>query len=913
MMRVRGLARLARSGYARGQWVYSSLGSGESAPLLLEHSSHFHNPLQSSREVLGCRVIYSWVSNAISTVGQQVQLQSSSAVEVSTSKESLFSSDYNSNSWSGENCDFDGFDESGEEVEEGKSEEGSYGEFRVLSAFDGNRARIQASRRIEVDEGDLRHPLVREICRLIDRRAAWSPKLESELKRLLRSLKPSQVCAVLRAQSDERNALNFFYWADRQWRYRHYAVVYHDMLRILSKTKLCQGAKRVLHLMIRRKIELWPEDFGCVMVSFSRAGHLSKALQMLNVMQRAGVELDISVCNTAVNVLVEGEKLEKALRFSERMQMVGIEPNVVTYNCLVKGYCERKQLDDAVKLIEEMPLKGCAPDKVSYYTVMGVLCKEKRIDELKGLLKKMLEESKLQPDQVTYNTLIHMLCKHCHGDEALGFLRVAEERGFRIDKVGHTAVVHCFCQEGQIDRAKGIIDEMLLKGCSPDVVTYTAVLNGFCRVGKVDQAKKLLQEMYKHGCKPNCVSYTTLLNGLCRGGNSSEAREMMDMSEGWWTPNSVTYSVILHGFRREGKLSEACDIVMEMIRKGFYPSPIDINLLIQSLCRVGKTEQARKLMEECLKKGCAVNVVNYTSVIQGFCQNDDLASALSVFDDMYLNNKHPDAVTFTTEVSKKLISQKKLEEADKLMLRFVNAGIKETEGTFAKVNERACTIYNIAKIMDISTLLHEKISLINLITSLSCGFGASSQAEMMRLWILKFASSSAIEMCFIVWPTFFCGGMTCSQACLSCRMFQIWLLMDYMLCLKYWLQYVIGLAFQLIDDVLDFTGTSTSLGKGSLSDIRHGIVTAPILFAIEEFPELRVIVNQGFEKSSNVDRALEYLSMSSGIQRTRELAAKHASLASAAIDALPENGDEVVQRSRRALVELTHIVITRTK
>lgn len=36
--------------------------------------------------------------------------------------------------------------------------------------------------------------------------------------------------------------------------------------------------------------------------------------------------------------------------------------------------------------------------------------------------------------------------------------------------------------------------------------------------------------------------------------------------------------------------------------------------------------------------------------------------------------------------------------------------------------------------------------------------------------------------------------------------------------------------------------------------ILQGIVTAPILFAIEEFPELRLIVNQGFEKSSNVDR-----------------------------------------------------------
>ncbi|KAI3455973.1 hypothetical protein Pfo_012636 [Paulownia fortunei] len=123
----------------------------------------------------------------------------------------------------------------------------------------------------------------------------------------------------------------------------------------------------------------------------------------------------------------------------------------------------------------------------------------------------------------------------------------------------------------------------------------------------------------------------------------------------------------------------------------------------------------------------------------------------------------------------------------------------------------------------------------------------------------------------------------------------------------------LGLAYQLIDDVLDFTGTSTSLGKGSLSDIRHGIITAPILFAMEEFPELRAVVDQGFDSSANVDRALEYLGKSHGIQRTRELAAKHASLASAAIDSFPENDDEDVQRSRRALVELAQRVMTRTK
>lgn len=60
-------------------------------------------------------------------------------------------------------------------------------------------------------------------------------------------------------------------------------------------------------------------------------------------------------------------------------------------------------------------------------------------------------------------------------------------------------------------------------------------------------------------------------------------------------------------------------------------------------------------------------------------------------------------------------------------------------------------------------------------------------------------------------------------------------------------------------------------------------------------------------------QALDYLGKSRGIQRTKELAAKHASLAASAIDSLPESDDEDVRVSRRALVDLTHRVITRSK
>ncbi|XVE51656.1 hypothetical protein DITRI_Ditri02bG0059100 [Diplodiscus trichospermus] len=123
----------------------------------------------------------------------------------------------------------------------------------------------------------------------------------------------------------------------------------------------------------------------------------------------------------------------------------------------------------------------------------------------------------------------------------------------------------------------------------------------------------------------------------------------------------------------------------------------------------------------------------------------------------------------------------------------------------------------------------------------------------------------------------------------------------------------LGFALKLIDDVLDFTGTLASLGNGSLSDIRHGIVTAPLLLAMEEFPQLHAVVYRGFDNPKNIDIALEYLGKSHGIQRTGELAMKHANLAAAAIDSLPESNDENVRKSRRALVELTQRVITRNE
>jgi len=120
--------------------------------------------------------------------------------------------------------------------------------------------------------------------------------------------------------------------------------------------------------------------------------------------------------------------------------------------------------------------------------------------------------------------------------------------------------------------------------------------------------------------------------------------------------------------------------------------------------------------------------------------------------------------------------------------------------------------------------------------------------------------------------------------------------------------YHLGLAFQIIDDVLDFSQDDEELGKPAGADLSLGLATAPILFAAQDHPELRPLIDRRFKGDGDVGFAYNAVRESRGLELTRRLAAFHAQKAVDAICRVAPDSE-----ARDALISICYVVLSRSK
>ena len=96
----------------------------------------------------------------------------------------------------------------------------------------------------------------------------------------------------------------------------------------------------------------------------------------------------------------------------------------------------------------------------------------------------------------------------------------------------------------------------------------------------------------------------------------------------------------------------------------------------------------------------------------------------------------------------------------------------------------------------------------------------------------------------------------------------------------------LGLAFQIIDDVMDFRSTESKVGKPVVHDLSQGILTLPSILFVEEHPDNSLIHDafQNINRTENLSLAIELIQKDDVLDRSYEMAAELIREAQGALD-----------------------------
>lgn len=120
--------------------------------------------------------------------------------------------------------------------------------------------------------------------------------------------------------------------------------------------------------------------------------------------------------------------------------------------------------------------------------------------------------------------------------------------------------------------------------------------------------------------------------------------------------------------------------------------------------------------------------------------------------------------------------------------------------------------------------------------------------------------------------------------------------------------YEIGMAFQIVDDVLDFTGEQAMVGKPVASDLLHGIVTLPTIKYYElqpDDPDLLPIINGKYLDEAGLTRLAESIRVSGAVEDAMDEAHQFVARGLDALSFLPHS------QEKQALEDLAGYIVNR--
>lgn len=286
--------------------------------------------------------------------------------------------------------------------------------------------------------------------------------------------------------------------------------------------------------------------------------------------------------------------LGKAQRFQLMWQLIEeakkeaylIKPK--TLEVIVRSYVKVGCMEAAVDALERMKYFKCCVGTSALNTLVRVLCQEKRIEECQLIFERLKDT--YTPNKKTYSILIQGMC-----------------------------------EANKLTKALETLEEMIQVGIQPTLGAYTSLIETLCAADLVEIANKLFNHM-----KTN-ILYK--LRETKEAGNTSE--DLAILNEVTPTLDSFAYNCLITSLCTLGEVDDACELLEEMVRKGFTPCTKTYSVVFTQLCKRRKAREAFELYNNVAATAFFPTIQIHDNLIEMFCGTGHVDMALELWNKMH--------------------------------------------------------------------------------------------------------------------------------------------------------------------------------------------------------------------------------------------------------------------------------------
>ncbi|KAG9451327.1 hypothetical protein H6P81_011292 [Aristolochia fimbriata] len=296
-------------------------------------------------------------------------------------------------------------------------------------------------------------------------------------------------------------------------------VLFNTMYKGYARTNRPIRAVALFGKMLQ--LGLFPDDytFPSLIKACTGAKALEEGKQVHSLVVRLGLQQNVYVCPTLINLYAECEEVNGARRLFDQMET----RCVVSYNAMITGYAKSSRPNEALALFRELQARDVKPTDVTMLSVLSC-CAMLGALELGKWVHEYIQKHGFDKYVKVNTALIDMYAKCGSLENAIS---IFEEMDFR-DTQAWSAMIVAYAIHGHGSKAISLFEEMTRARIRPDSITFLGLLYACSHNGLVEEGRLYFHSMRDHhGLVPSVKHYGCMVDLLGRAGLLDEAYQFI--------------------------------------------------------------------------------------------------------------------------------------------------------------------------------------------------------------------------------------------------------------------------------------------------------------------------------------------------------------------------------------------------